>query len=59
MSSDGGGEALRDSWVASFADRELMLDRKGIPFKRVDLMPVISKGVLRAQRLPRSDRARR
>src|SRR5437763_16256380 len=30
----------------------LMLDRKGIPFKRVDLMPVISKGILRAQRFP-------
>jgi glutathione S-transferase len=30
----------------------LMLERKGIPFKRVDLMPVISKGVLRAQRFP-------
>jgi glutathione S-transferase len=30
----------------------LMLDRKGIPFKRVDLMPVISKGVLRLQRFP-------
>ena len=30
----------------------LMLDRKGIPYKRVDLMPVISKGVLRAQRFP-------
>jgi glutathione S-transferase len=30
----------------------LMLDRKGIPFKRVDLMPVISKGVLRAMRFP-------
>jgi glutathione S-transferase len=30
----------------------LMLDRKGIPFKRVDLMPVISKGVLRARRFP-------
>ena len=27
-----------------------MLDRKGIPFKRVDLMPVISKGVLKALR---------
>ena len=25
-----------------------MLGRKGIEFKRVDLMPVISKGVLRA-----------
>ena len=23
----------------------LMLERKGIPYKRVDLMPVISKGV--------------
>ena len=30
----------------------LMLERKGIPFKRVDLMPVISKGVLKAQRFP-------
>jgi glutathione S-transferase len=35
------------SWSAM-----LMLDRKGIPFKRVDLMPVISKGVLKAQRFP-------
>jgi glutathione S-transferase len=32
----------------------LMLDRKGIPYKRVDLMPVISKGVLRAMRFPRN-----
>ncbi len=30
----------------------LMLERKGIPYKRVDLMPVVSKGVLRAQRFP-------
>ena len=30
----------------------LMLDRKGIPYKRVDLMPVISKGILKAQRFP-------
>jgi glutathione S-transferase len=30
----------------------LMLDRKEIPYKRIDLMPVISKGVLRAQRFP-------
>jgi glutathione S-transferase len=30
----------------------LMLDRKGIPYKRVDLMPVISKGILRAMRFP-------
>src|SRR6266498_942479 len=35
------------SWSAM-----LMLDRKGIPFKRVDLMPVISKGVVRAMRFP-------
>lgn len=27
----------------------LMLERKGIPYKRVDLMPVVSKGVLRLQ----------
>jgi glutathione S-transferase len=31
---------------------QLMLRRKGIPFDRTDLMPVISKGVLRAQRFP-------
>ena len=30
----------------------LMLERKGIPYKRVDLMPVISKGVLKVQRFP-------
>ncbi|MGH2924002.1 MAG: glutathione S-transferase family protein [Solirubrobacterales bacterium] len=30
----------------------LMLEAKGIPYKRVDLMPVISKGVLKAQRFP-------
>jgi glutathione S-transferase len=30
----------------------LMLDRKGITYKRIDLMPVVSKGVLRAQRFP-------
>jgi glutathione S-transferase len=29
-----------------------MLDRKGIEFKRVDLMPVISRGVLKAMRFP-------
>ena len=28
----------------------LMLERKGIPYKRVDLMPVISKGILKTQR---------
>lgn len=29
-----------------------MLERKGIPYKRVDLIPVISKGVLRARGFP-------
>ena len=35
----------------------LMLDRKSIPFKRVDLMPVISKGVLKALRFDGITRA--
>jgi glutathione S-transferase len=30
----------------------LMLERKGIPFKRVDLIPVVAKAILRAQRFP-------
>jgi len=30
----------------------LMLERKGIPYKRVDLIPVVSKGILKAQRFP-------
>lgn len=30
----------------------LMLERKGIPYRRVDLIPVISKGVLKALRFP-------
>ena len=30
----------------------LMLERKGIPYKRTDLMPVVSKGVLKVQRFP-------
>jgi glutathione S-transferase len=30
----------------------LMLERKGLPYKRVDLMPVISKARLKAQRFP-------
>jgi len=30
----------------------LMLERKGITYKRVDLIPVVSKGILRAQRFP-------
>jgi glutathione S-transferase len=29
-----------------------MLEHKGIPYKRVDLMPVISRGVLKAMRFP-------
>jgi len=32
----------------------LMLESKGIPYKRTDLMPVISKGVLRAVGFPRN-----
>src|SRR6201996_6650105 len=31
----------------------LMLDYKGIAYKRTDLMPVVSKGVLRAAGFPR------
>jgi glutathione S-transferase len=30
----------------------LMLERKGIPYKRVDLIPVASKAILRANRFP-------
>ena len=30
----------------------LMLERKGIPYRRVDLMPVISKAALRAVGFP-------
>ena len=30
----------------------MMLERKGVPYKRVDLMPVISKGALRAVGFP-------
>jgi glutathione S-transferase len=33
---------------------QLMLDHKGIPFKRKDLFPVLSKGVLRALGFPRN-----
>jgi glutathione S-transferase len=33
---------------------QLMLDHKGIPFKRKDLFPVVSKGVLRAMGFPRN-----
>lgn len=32
----------------------LMLERKGIPYKRVDLLPVVAKGVVRAARFPRA-----
>src|SRR5215218_7630656 len=31
---------------------QLMLEHKGISYKRTDLLPVISKGVLRAVRFP-------
>ncbi len=31
---------------------QLMLEHKGIPYKRTDLLPVISKGVLRAVGFP-------
>lgn len=31
---------------------QLMLERKGLPYKRTDLMPVISKGALKALRFP-------
>ncbi len=30
----------------------LMLDRKGVDYRRIDLIPVVSKGVLRAARFP-------
>ena len=30
----------------------LMLERKGVPYKRVDLIPVVSKAVLKVQRFP-------
>ena len=33
---------------------QLMLNHKGIPFKRTDLLPVISKGVVRGLRFPRN-----
>jgi glutathione S-transferase len=33
---------------------QLMLEHKGIPFKRKDLFPVVSKGVLRAVGFPRN-----
>ena len=38
---------------------QLMLEHKGIPFKRTDLFPVVSKGVLRALRLPAATPCRR
>lgn len=40
--------ASHPGWTA-----RLMLERKGIPYKRVDLIPVVSKGVLRAAGFPR------
>src|SRR4051794_16467568 len=41
--------ASHPSWTAA-----LMLEHKGIAFKRTDLMPVVSKGVLRAVGFPRN-----
>jgi glutathione S-transferase len=39
--------ASHPSWAA-----RLMLERKGISYKRVDLIAVMSKGILRAARFP-------
>jgi glutathione S-transferase len=46
------GEAKLYVIPASHPSRSamLMLERKGIPYKRVDLLPVVSKGILRARR---------
>jgi glutathione S-transferase len=46
------GEAKLYVIPASHPSRSamLMLERKGIPYKRVDLIPVVSKGVVRARR---------
>ena len=38
---------------------ELMLEHKGIAYKRTDLLPVISKGVAARRRLPRQSPCRR
>jgi glutathione S-transferase len=48
------GEAKLYVIPASHPSRSamLMLERKGIPYKRVDLLPVVSKGILRALRFP-------
>lgn len=48
------GEAKLYVIPASHPSRSamLMLERKGIPYKRIDLIPVLSKGVVRAQRFP-------
>src|SRR4029450_9032537 len=48
------GEAKLYVIPASHPSRSamLMLERKGIPYKRVDLLPVVSKGILRARRFP-------
>jgi glutathione S-transferase len=48
------GEAKLYVIPASHPSRSAMrmLERKGIPYRRVDLIPVVSKGVLRAQRFP-------
>ncbi len=46
------GEAKLYVIPGSHPSRSAMLERKGIPYKRVDLMPVISKGVPKAMRFP-------
>ena len=45
---------LRDPASHPAITAELMLEHKGIAYKRTDLMPVISKGVLRAAGFPAS-----
>ena len=47
-----GGKALRHPRLTPVPAAMLMLQRKGIPYKRVDLMPVISKGILRPSASP-------
>lgn len=32
----------------------LMLERKGVPYRRVDLVPMVAKPILRALRFPRA-----
>ena len=52
MASDRRGDALRDPRLAPRDGRAAMLELKGIPYKRVDLMPVISQGRPASAALP-------